>query len=749
MAISKFDFLSAWTLLFAAISINPSLAAVLSSNKASGVVSSVVRDPDAQGQRNQQETPKFVIQDPIFEWDGFRLNVDYPISSSIVAEQVTMDIVSDRDCEGGIIERFEIETDFTEVSETRVRLSLLMNPENIHAARYVFHHEKYEIVGVCARIWINKPEEDRFEPHTADRRDYFWIEAELEDLKGIHDVLEDKTKFWGVDTYRCNESKQPLGDNAPAIRNGEKLRLCLKPTQRTIDDGVHIGAIKTFHFHRDDKIQKSVATYGTDKVTKVYDCDRGSDLCVIETVLKNDFFDSPGEVKAEGAIFMQYGYEPEERRELSGSLRTVTVPVKLNNLDGRSLYNWWGDGEIVDELNTQTMIDIVPMEKTYKAEAFPCDENNNPIKQKKLNSTSRLRLCIQPDEEARDEGVYVNSIESFSYALANDNTRVQEAIDFNGYVNDDDRTIVDCIAGSRICSVDSKLMDWFFDKSAKMVATGYAVLQFGNNSEERRRAEVVPRGLSVLNFAGRDQVEAFYDTIARSKSKDKSGMKNWFESLFDRWDVSDTHMTILYIVAIVLFVLICLCCCAGMIFLFWYRRDSDPPKGGRQSIDIKINQGATDGEEDSDHQSRRYSNSTERQSRRGSSGTERQSRRGSSGTERMSRRGSNSTERQSRRGSNGTERQSRRGSNGTERQSRRGSNSSRRYDDYTDSSSFAPMSPRGRRTSYFRDEPGTPSRSSRSYYGGEHPISPAKSPRNSYFTDEPRSPRKSPRPGKS
>ena len=40
----------------------------------------------------------------------------------------------------------------------------------------------------------------------------------------------------------------------------------------------------------------------------------------------------------------------------------------------------------------------------------------------------------------------------------------------------------------------------------------------------------------------------------------------------DKWDFSDTHMTIAYVVAGVLFVLLCCCCCACIFFFFLFLR---------------------------------------------------------------------------------------------------------------------------------------------------------------------------------
>ena len=530
------------------------------------------------------------IEDPTFAWDGFRLNIDYQISESVVAEKVTYDIVSDKDCEGGVIDAEEIQSQLIEVSESRVRISLLINPTSIHGARYTKHHDDYAIVGVCSRIWINKPD-DTFEPITATRDDYILIKAELEELDGIIEILGDKAKNWGVDVEMCDDKYRTI-DNPPTIRNGEKLRLCARPTQRTINDGVTLGTIKSFYFEREgDIIQDAVATYGTDDATNVFECERGSTLCVIETVLKNDFFFGPGEVKGEGVFFMQWGKAEDDRR----NLRSVEVKANIQ----RSLYEWYEQGEIVSEKVGKTMISIEPMNKVYKADAFACDDENKPSEVSTLNEADYLKICIKPNKEARAAGVYMNSLESWSFALANDD-RSQEVIDSYGRVVQENMTQVDCSIGDSICSIDSTLSDWFFDKGATMVATGYAVLQFG---EDRRRAQV---SLDGLAFAGRDQIEAFFDTIGRDPEDEKSSSRQWFDDIFDQYNMTEKQVTALYIIAVVLIVLIVLCCFGGCVFFFWWGRGDrvkDEPEGRTQHINIKIDQEGKEITEFQDEQS--------------------------------------------------------------------------------------------------------------------------------------------------
>jgi len=175
---------------------------------------------------------------------------------------------------------------------------------------------------------------------------------------------------------------------------------------------------------------------------------------------------------------------------------------------------------------------------------------------------------MQPDEEARNAGVYINSIESLSFGRANDD-KIQLAVDSYGRVVNETRTQIDCESGMSKCSVNSTLEDWFFDDHTRIVVTGYVVLQFGAQSQRRR----VQLSNADLGFAGRAQVNAYFDTTQRIIIEEKNPLRTWLEGLFDEYDLSETHLTIIYIVVAVLFALLCLCCCACCFFLCYTRRE--------------------------------------------------------------------------------------------------------------------------------------------------------------------------------
>jgi hypothetical protein len=531
-------------------------------------------------QISENNGSKYIIDNPKFKWDGFRLNIDYQISASIEDEIITYAIVSGKDCEGGIISDTEIESSLIELSDKSVRLSLLLNPNTIDGASYVTNHQNFATVGVCARLWINRDSTSpgiMAENISASRNDFLMIQADLEELFGITDVLDDMSRKWGVDIYQCDDRNQQIRSPIPTLRNGEKLRLCFKPTTTTLDDGIYLSFIKSFQFARDDVIQKAVKNYGTDEATSV-DCKPGSDLCVVESVLSNRFFHSPGEVTAEGLVFLQYDREDKRKKRSLSSIKVNLRP----SINERSLYDY-EKGEIVGGKAVEYFVTIKPMNKVNGAEAFPCDSDNTRIEKETLNEGDHINLCMQPDEEARNAGVYINSIESLSFGRANDD-KIQLVVDSYGRVVNETRTQISCESGMSKCSVNSTLEDWFFDDHTRIVVTGYVVLQFGAQSQRRR----VQLSNSDLGYAGRAQVNAYFDTTQRIIIEEKNPLRTWLEGLFDQYDLSETHLTIIYIVVAVLFALLCLCCCACCLFICYMRRERRVKSMSNRPISIQI-----------------------------------------------------------------------------------------------------------------------------------------------------------------
>jgi len=507
------------------------------------------------------------------------LDLDYLMSSPISGQKVEYAVYSDKECKGGVISGDEIDATLVETSDRSVQLSLLLNPHNIHGALYVSYRDDFAVIEVCTRVWVTQPGIVS-SPVSPPRDSYVIIKADLNNLQGIVDILDSNSPNWGVDVFRCDHQYRMIPEPAPIIRNGDTLRLCLKPTERTIEEGIYLALVNSFNFERDNVVQTAVESFGNDAVTEVI-CERGSTLCAVESVLSNDFFHSEGEVKAVGIVYLQQGsHKNKETRMLRRSVQADLGPSK----DARSLYVY-NVGDIVGRKAVEHVVSIQPSDEVYSAEAFRCNANNDVIsEQNALHRGEQIKICIRPDARARSEGVYINSIESFSYERERDG-KVQLAVDSFGQASKDEKTEVQCSVGARQCSFNSTLRGEFFSANDRMFVSGYVTLQFGAHEEKRQRARIRSRYLQDLDddweqkdlgFAGKSEVTVLFNVV-------ESEIVDEVKSLLDRWnELSDKQKLSAYITAAIIFCLIFICCLVGCLLRCCKNRQRRAESRGRQ-----------------------------------------------------------------------------------------------------------------------------------------------------------------------
>eukprot|EP00536_Pseudo-nitzschia_multiseries_P010649 jgi/Psemu1/67521/estExt_Genemark1.C_3330025 len=453
---------------------------------------------------------KITVSEPTMTWSGFRLDMDYLLSSPLGSDKVEYAVYSDRECKGGAISVDEIEPSMIETSDNSVQLSLLFNPQKIHGARYVSFKDDYAVIEFCTRVWITQPGTVP-SPISPPRDNYVIVKADLKDLNGILNILDDNSPHWGVDIFRCDSQDRLIVEPSPAVKNGQTLRLCLKPTKDTTDDGIYLALVNSFRFERDGIVQHAMESYGPDEVTEVT-CKRGSTLCVVESVLSNDFyFSEGGEVKAMGSVYLQVG-RAEDGRKARLLRRSVQFELGPSSTNTRSLA-LSEEGTIMGKKSVAHVVSIERSHEVYSAEAFRCDAKNDPIPEEyPLHRNEQIKICIQPDQQARRAGVRMNSINSFSYKREIDG-KAQMAVDSFGKVSSDDKTELHCTSGAQQCFFNSTLNDAFFSFETRMVVNGHATLQFGELDDDSEHED--------LWFAGKSGVNAFFNVVESELAKGK------------------------------------------------------------------------------------------------------------------------------------------------------------------------------------------------------------------------------------
>jgi hypothetical protein len=516
----------------------------------------------AMTQERKLQDGKFSISHPVIHWSGFRLNLDYRISADVTDNMIGYGVYSDKGCSREISPSTKplvhnLAMDPTDVTKPTpsgssiARLTLLMDPRYLVEAKYVTHDEQRAVVSFCTNLWIKESE---LSVNIANSRNIpLLVEVNLKDLEGIVGILEDKSLSWQVDTFLCDNDLKKLQGSLPPVSQGERIRLCMAPDDSTLKNGIYISGIDSFSFSRGDHVQAAVAsgqTSGDGGVTQIY-CPRGSGLCAIDTVLSNRFFFSPGEVLGSGNVFLQFGYVAPDRS-------LIRKPVQVATDANRALYEV---GEAVGEASVSYSVKVEPSTETFQAEAYRCNHLNEPVTgdAPPVQFGESIRICIQPNKEAQQAGVFIDKLGSFYFSR--DGGRRQDAVEADGLPAEDGRTLVICSRGSKMCAIKTDLHSWFFFKRGTAEVIGDVYLQFGSQRNSRR-AQIVYRYLqeetdgSDPGSAGLSVVSAPFNVAF---SSDAGGGPSW-------WYSSPAWLKVVYALALAIVILILCCCFCGVLF---------------------------------------------------------------------------------------------------------------------------------------------------------------------------------------
>ena len=127
-----------------------------------------------------------------------------------------------------------------------------------------------------------------------------------------------------VEVFECDSNNSPY-TKLTAYEQGELYRICIKPDPEAISLGLYMRRIDNLFYSRQDVpglVQYAVEGGITDfyGLSEVF-CDRGSDVCRVETIIRSEFFATPGMVNVVGIASLQFGNSP-SRRDLEISYNT-------------------------------------------------------------------------------------------------------------------------------------------------------------------------------------------------------------------------------------------------------------------------------------------------------------------------------------------------------------------------------------------------------------------------------------------
>merc|ERR1719223_1282661 len=98
-----------------------------------------------------------------------------------------------------------------------------------------------------------------------------------------------------------------------------------------------------------------------------------------------------------------------------------------------------------------------------------------------LSQGSIARVCVTPNQEARDANIFMRHINDFSWSRDN-GAIVQQAVVGPNTPAPNGLTFVVCNSGDLVCSISTILQASFYDPAGLVDGTGTGVMQFGQDT---------------------------------------------------------------------------------------------------------------------------------------------------------------------------------------------------------------------------------------------------------------------------
>jgi hypothetical protein len=534
---------------------------------------------DGVGLRGLQSDNDLVISEPEATYSEMQLVFDYEVRDDVRQRHVEVELFRDGACTKKINPEFNdyIQTkiqngspvgdgsgtrtvgfwsvlclcskrSFTQLLIHDFFMTLQMNvmfnidPETITNSQVISFTDAQAIVSFCVRFTLFDPAAPALTVDSLNTP--IVIAVDLNDSISITGIIEDDEEKYGAEAFECDLEDNPIVDSQTNTNQGDTIRVCVRPDAVAREFGVVIKSINSFLLQRGD-VEQDVITPNEvveSKETTEYRCTSGQPLCSFTTVVNNDFYYSKGEVGGIGEAWLQYQY--------GGSIRRlVKVPIRRKTREA---------GGFIGARPVELTFEVVPSEPIYKAIAFECDDRNVALNEtrkeepKVVNDT--IRVCVTPDKDATDRGVFIRYIASFFFEQGENTTQL--AVEPTGKEAADNATLLFCNPGDLICVFETTLSENFFKSGEPAVGIGEIVLQFGSDNSHvpsTRRAKVVTQRETQTTgdggFAGLSEVRLSFNVENMKEPSERTVKKTWKETASDWWHSTPVYLRFIYIIA--------------------------------------------------------------------------------------------------------------------------------------------------------------------------------------------------------
>jgi hypothetical protein len=113
-----------------------------------------------------------------------------------------------------------------------------------------------------------------------------------------------------VEGFLCDDQLREIEYLYPIVQ-GSKIKVCVKPTDEALLDGVYMRRVDSFTYWRDSPnagttIEQIALRDGesASPVTELF-CERGWEMCHFDTLLRSDFYFGVGRVLGYGEAWLQ------------------------------------------------------------------------------------------------------------------------------------------------------------------------------------------------------------------------------------------------------------------------------------------------------------------------------------------------------------------------------------------------------------------------------------------------------------
>jgi hypothetical protein len=270
---------------------------------------------------------RYQVGQSTIDFDGVYIDLTYPLSDLVPDNSIVITTYSDRDCTVDITGNnyltpeiiYDDNPNPTGEKNREVLVQYTIDPKEIQDEDVWIEKDDTSVfVSFCAAI--NLYTGDISDPGSAplarlDTVVYLQVNFEggfnAEVPVGPGDRNnENAQEMYTVEGFICDESNTPLQSERPMVQ-GEKVRVCVKPTAKALADGIYMRRVDSFTFYRekDDGTQiiQTALRDGSSVNSELTEltCDRGSELCSFETLLKSDFYFRPGLIFGYGEAWLQ------------------------------------------------------------------------------------------------------------------------------------------------------------------------------------------------------------------------------------------------------------------------------------------------------------------------------------------------------------------------------------------------------------------------------------------------------------